>query len=105
MSDINSASGRTEQGRLGRVIALTVFAACAGVLGYMHRADLLPQQPQEDASVNPEFIACRSERTGHVEKMLSDGVIDQAQHDQFTERAVSYCAAQFPPGGNTAPAE
>ncbi len=89
------------QGRAGRFVALLVFAVCAGGLGYIHRDDLFPRPSQETtAGLNPEFVACRTERTGHVTKMLEEGVIDQVKHDQFAERAISYCAAQFPPGGN-----
>ncbi len=99
------AKSQSAAGRSGRLIALVVFAACVGAIGYIHRADLLPPEQQADAAANPEFIACRTERTGHVTKMLADGVINQAQHDQFIERAVSYCAAQFPPGGNEGPAQ
>lgn len=98
--DAKSTAGRAN-GRFSRLVALGVFVVCAGGLGYIHRADLFPPPAQQaDDAENPQFVACRTERTGHVTKMLADGVIDQSQHDQFVERAVSYCAAQFPPGGN-----
>lgn len=48
--------------------------------------------------LNPEFIACRGERVGQVEKMLADGVIGEEKFTEFKERAIATCAGQFPPG-------
>lgn len=85
--------------RAARVIALAVFALCLAALGYLHRNDLFPAEPADTvAQANPQFIACRGERVGHVDTMLAEGVIDHARHQQFKERAIAYCAAQFPPG-------
>lgn len=83
-----------------RGIAVVVFLGCAGVLGYLHRDDLFPPEVQEDtAGANPEFIKCRDERAGQVDKMLEQGIIDEAKHGQFRKRAIDFCTAQFPPGG------
>lgn len=93
-------SDRTEPFSRGRAVAVVVFALCVAALVYVHRDDLLPAEaPELEEGLNPEFVKCRDERKGHVEKMLADGVIDQAKRDQFVERAVAMCASQFPPGG------
>lgn len=83
--------------RSARLLALAVFVLCVAALAYLHREDLLPAPPPEETATNPQFLQCRDERAGHVEKMLTEGVIDQTRHDQFLERAIAYCAAQFPP--------
>jgi len=85
------------EGRAARIVALGVFGLCAAILGYMHREDIFPPEAAEDAALNPEFVACRDKRVATVDKMLSDGVIQEQQHKQFTERAVSICADKFPP--------
>jgi hypothetical protein len=95
----------TERGRPGfldtaaaRVLALAVAMAAAAVIAFYHRADLLPKPaPGADAGLNPQFVACRDERVGQVDRMRSDGVIGDAQVEIFKERAIAFCAAQFPP--------
>lgn len=86
-----------------RIAALGVFALCAVILFYMHRGDIFPPEPAKKEALNPEFIKCRDKRVATVDKMLADGVIAEAQHAQFSERAISICADKFPP--NVAPAE
>jgi hypothetical protein len=79
-----------------RLVALGVLVGSLAALVYMHRADLWPQ-PQLDArTLNPDFVSCRDERTATVDTMLSEGVIDEARHAQFTDRAIAICADQFP---------
>ena len=90
-------------GSVGRLVAILVIVAGLAALGYIHRDDLFPREQEAAAALNPEFVKCRDERVGHVEKMLADGVIDETRHAQFKERAISFCAAQFPPGGDAAP--
>lgn len=48
-------------------------------------------------AVNPKFVECRDQRTADIGKMLSDGVINQAKHDEFLSRAIQTCAGMFPP--------
>ena len=86
-----------------RIVALGVFVLCAAILGYMHRGDLFPPEVVEEAALNPEFVACRDKRVATVDKMLADGVIGDAQHKQFSDRATAVCADKFPP--NPAPVE
>lgn len=49
------------------------------------------------ASANPKFDECRDQRSADIGKMLADGVIDQAKHDEFLGRAIQTCAGMFPP--------
>lgn len=86
--------------RLGAVV---VIAACAAALAYIHRADLFPRETAGGkAELNPAFVECRNERTAQVRRMLEEGTISRTQFESFSERAVGFCAARFPPD---APAE
>jgi hypothetical protein len=81
-----------------RVLALAVILAAGALIAVYHRDDLLPKPvPAANSGLNPEFVACRDQRIGQVDKMRSDGVIGDAQVEIFKERAMAYCAAQFPP--------
>jgi len=42
---------------------------------------------------NPELAACLKQRVGDVDKMKSDGVIDDSQYALFRRRAEDLCAA------------
>jgi hypothetical protein len=95
-------TGRERPGFLdsaaARVLALVVAMAAAAVIAFYHRADFLPKPvPAGDSGLNPQFVACRDERVGQVDRMRSDGVIGDAQVEIFKERAVAFCAARFPP--------
>lgn len=68
------------------------------MIAVYHRHDLLPKPvPVANAGLNPEFVACRDQRVGQVDKMRTDGVIGDAQVEIFMERAMAFCADQFPP--------
>ncbi len=51
-------------------------------------------------SPNPLYEQCRTERTADINRMLSDGVINQTQHADFLDRAMQTCAGRFPPAGS-----
>ena len=96
MSKSSDKSGQDQ--RLVRLIALCVFAAGVAYLVYANRSLLNPdEQAQADASLNPQFVACRDERVGQVEQMKKQGIINETQFEEFRERAVNLCAGQFPP--------
>jgi len=78
-------------------VAVVVVLACVAGLAYLHRGDLLPAAEDDDAGLNPEFVACRTERLGDIDKMRDDGLIDDAQEEQFAARALAYCTSRFPP--------
>ena len=50
-------------------------------------------------TANPKLEDCRLTRSRAIAKMLSDGVIDQAKHDDFLQGALQTCAGMFPPNG------
>lgn len=54
-----------------------------------------------DPATNPKLDECRAQRTADIGKMLSDGVIDQAKHDEFLARAMQTCIGMFPPEGES----
>ncbi len=88
-------------GKAARLTAALIALACAALL--LHTAwDTLfppPKKRVDEAALNPDFIACRDARLATVSKMKEDGVIDERQFAEFSKRAVSICAGQFPPGG------
>ncbi|MFN0262999.1 hypothetical protein ACKTEK_03880 [Tepidamorphus sp. 3E244] len=79
-----------------KVIALVLILACAAIIAWQHREAFLPSA-QDAASANPQLDACIAERTGQVDKMRADGVIDDRQADSFRTRAIQFCQQQFPP--------
>lgn len=78
-----------------RVLAGLIIVAGSAILAYYHRADLFPA-PEQAEIANPALAACISERTGHVDKMLADGVVKPEQADQFRTRAIQFCEQQNP---------
>ena len=82
-----------------RAAALAAIVVGIAVLGYYHRNDIFPPPKPVEAGLNPEFVKCRDERTAQVEKMRSDGLIDDGKLATFIERAVGFCASKFPPDG------
>lgn len=80
-----------------RLCALAVLAGAVAVIAWHHRNDLFPPDAEPQATLNPDFVKCRDERTAQVDKMHSDGVISQEQHGQFTGRAIAFCTDRFPP--------
>lgn len=53
------------------------------------------QQPSEKIE-NQALAACLDKRLGHIETLKSEGVINDHQHEQFSNRARSLCQAQHP---------
>lgn len=85
-----------------RITAGLIALACAGLILFLIWHVLFPppkKKADEDAKLNPEFVACRDGRLATVEKMKQDGVINEDQFKQFSARAIETCAGQFPPGG------
>ncbi len=82
-----------------------VLALCAIALTYYTqqqtdtagRGTIVGSTGVTDPSGNPKFQECRDKRSADIANMLSDGVIDQAKHDDFLANAVQTCAGMFPP--------
>jgi hypothetical protein len=77
-----------------RLLALAVALACVAGLAWLHRADLFAAAAPEPAD-NP-FARCLAERSAAIDGMVSEGVVDRAQADQFKSRAEAMCRAQHP---------
>ena len=76
-----------------RLLAVLCAAAALGVLGYLHRDDLFPPEDLGLAA-DPAFAECYGPRAADADKMLREGVIDEAQAALFKSRAEAFCIAQ-----------
>jgi hypothetical protein len=77
-----------------RAAALLVAAAALGSLSYIHRRDLFPAAaPPAEAAPDP-FRDCMAQRGGDVDRLLQEGMIQQAQADLFRSRAEARCRAE-----------
>jgi len=84
-------------GLFGRGVALFVAIAMGAGIWAVHEANR-PKGADEltdAAASNPELAACLTERVGTVENMRRDGVISDAQFNQFRARAVAFCEGEF----------
>ena len=87
-------------GIAGRLIALGVFALCAGILAYVHRANIWPAALAPRAE-DTAFRRCFDDSAAKIDKMRAEGLIGEAQAGLFRDRAEARCRAQT--GGNTGP--
>ena len=96
-------TGKFVDGAGARAVAGLIALAAAALLLWIKWSTLFPQPTadEDDAKLNPEFVACRDQRLTTVTKMKDDGVINDQQFEQFRERAIATCTGQFPPGGST----
>jgi hypothetical protein len=85
------------------LIGLAALAAIWGVYNVQTGASSTATSPGAGlgtaAATNPAFVQCRDQRTAEIDRMLSEGLIDEARHEEFTRRAIQTCAGQFPPDG------
>ena len=78
------------------------FLGSAGVLAYLHREQLWPAAETTAQSVEEAaYLACVEERAAHIDKMLKDGVVEEAQAALFRGRAEALCRDQT--GGSAGP--
>ncbi len=79
--------------------ALVVALVCLAALVWLNRSVFIPEakKPDEEAGLNPAFVACRDQRVAEVSAMRADGLIDDKQFESFKTRAMETCAGQFPP--------
>lgn len=81
-----------------RLVAGLVLILSAASLAYIHREDLTVLaggDPAQAVPVNPALAACLTERYGAVDRMLAEGVIDDAKHTLFRQRAAAMCQGRF----------
>ena len=87
--------GRRE-GLVGRCAALLVAVGAAGLLCYIERDRFLAVESAEADPAVAAFQACLGQEAAPIEKMLADGVIDEARATLFRSRAEARCRAQNP---------
>lgn len=81
-----------------RAIAGLVLVGAAATLAHLHRDDIagLLGAPEEEAMpANGPLAECLSQRYGAVDKMLEEGIIDEAKHRLFRRRAAAMCQDRF----------
>ena len=87
---------------IARIAAVGIAAVAALALAYIHRDDLFPTEAgTADAAADPVML-CLAERSVDIDRMVSDGTIDQARADLFKSRAEALCQSTVG-GGNNAP--
>lgn len=80
-----------------RLVAGVVLLSAAAVLVYLHREDIatLTGAAPEAVPADGPLAECLSQRYAPVDKMLADGIIDEARHQLFRQRAAAMCEDQF----------
>lgn len=86
-----------------RGIALLVFLGCILLLAWLHRDDLLPGDPAEQAAPDDPAAPCIAERSADIQRMVDEGLIAPAQAALFRERAIGMCRDQAGGGGSPVP--
>ncbi len=89
--------------RAARIVALVLAIALAAVFYAVWKEEVstlfgdLTAPEAEGLAVtheDPAVAACLETRIADVDRMREDGLIDDAQHEVFAERAASLCVAQ-----------
>lgn len=91
---------------LARLIALVLAGLVAYLLysqwgaeitGLLEGRPIDPLEAKAPASEpNPALDECIAQRVGDVERMKSEGIINEAQYESFGARAVNLCNVQNP---------
>ncbi len=89
------------ESRAARGLALLIFLGCVGLLAWLHRDDLLPAPPEDRRAADDPVALCLAERSPAIDRMVGDGLIDEARASLFKDRAEALCEAQV--GGIGAP--
>jgi hypothetical protein len=87
---------------LARILALGVFLGCLGALAWLHRADLWPGEASQAATDDP-FARCVAGRAAEINRMLAEGMIQEAQALLFKTRAEAMCRAETQGSGTGMP--
>ena len=85
-----------------RFAALAVAVLAALALVYIHRDDLFPPETAAaDVAADPVAL-CLAERSADIDRMVAEGVVDEARAALFKSRAEALCQTTVG-GGNNAP--
>lgn len=99
-----SASGPTASALdrpAARLAAVGIAVLCAVALAYIHRDDLFPPDGVAAAADDP-VVMCVAERSVEIDRMVSDGVVDETRAALFKSRAEALCQSTVG-GGNSGP--
>lgn len=92
-----STRGNTALDRpAARIGAFLIFLGAAAALAWMHRDDLLPQEPV--VAADDPVARCLAKRSADIDKMRQDGVVDAERARLFKSRAEALCQAQLGAG-------
>ena len=90
---------------IARIVALAIAVGLGLVLVLSLGDDVQALVRGEDVTMDeqaefrvddPAISECIAQRTGHVDGMLSEGVITEAQHTSFRENAIWMCTQGLP---------
>ena len=73
-----------------RVLAAAVCVACVAALAWLERDRVWPTRTAGD----DPFARCFAERAGQIDRMRTDGLIEEAQAELFKTRAEAMCRAE-----------
>ncbi|WP_193184592.1 hypothetical protein [Nisaea sediminum] len=80
-----------------RAVAGLVLAGAVASLAYLHRDDIAGLTGGQPVALpaNGPLAECLAERYGAVDKMREEGIIDEAKHQLFRQRAAAMCQDRF----------
>lgn len=105
MADHRPPPGSVLDRPAARVVAGLVFLGMVGLLGWLHRDDLFPNAKAPSpaaAGEDPALLACLAQRTGDVDRMLAEKLIDAARAEAIRASIEGICRSQIQktPGGS-----
>jgi hypothetical protein len=86
-------------GAPARIVAALVALGALGLLGYIHREDLIgvgqlaSGEAPKPAVADDPFARCMAEHAQKVEKMVREGLVQPAMAETFKSRAEGLCRA------------
>lgn len=85
-----------------RLAAVGIALLCALALAYIHRDDLFPPDSATAQAATDPVALCLAERSAEIDRMVTDGIVDETRAALFKSRAEALCQATVG-GGNNAP--
>jgi hypothetical protein len=82
-----------------RVLAAAVCLGCVAALAWIERERIWPTRNVGD----DPFARCFAERAAQIDRMRTDGLIQEAQAELFRTRAEAMCRAETQREGTGAP--
>jgi hypothetical protein len=84
---------------IARLVAAVVLLGCIAAFAWLERERFWPTAARGTAADDP-FQRCFAERFGQIDRMLAEGLIQEAQAELFKTRAEAMCRAETEgPGG------